>query len=292
VNLILFTSLSFLFQIKQSLNLKKKKNLENQHSNEHNCLDENFNKELEVFNQSWDQKIREYEENSRKMEEEMNVRHKNEMEALAKNLESAVSQNIKYPPEYLHLRRSEQNLSKQQRFKEAELVKQKRIQIEKDTMENAGKNKNDKFKGKLEKLAGKQLLEKQALRKKIEAGLDGLEKERKRGEENQVHKYRNRKLELGIQQKKEKLFSENENVMKKKTVTGKSPQKPQHLMKSTNEAFVAMNLNDKHSSISHKNENVDEVQSERENENQKEVANNENNEDNNNLSNDQLQQSV
>lgn len=168
-----------------------------------------------MYNSNWDAKNKEFEENSRKMEEEMNMRHKNDMENLAKHLESTSSNNIKYPPEYLHLRRSEMILSKQQRFKEAEFVKQKRIAIEKNENDKFKKANNDKFKGKLEKLAHKQFLEKQALRKKIEAGLDAMDKERKAGEEKFSHKYRNRMQELDLQQHQERLLNENENILKK-----------------------------------------------------------------------------
>jgi len=227
-------------QIKNTLRLKKKRNLEGQHSAEHGQLEENLQKESEIHGGKWEQKMKEFEENSRKMEEDMNLRHKNEMETLAKHLEAnANTNNVKYPPEYLHLRRSEMILSRQQRFKEAEFVKQKRIQIEKNEMEKHGKTNNNKFKGKLEKLAHKQLLEKQALRKKIESTLDAFEKERKLGEDNLQHKYRNRRQELLSQQHQERLLSENENLLKKKTTTGKFSGKPQRLMgkTSTGEGF-------------------------------------------------------
>ena len=202
-------------QIKSTLAIKKKRNLENQHFSEHNMLEENFNKENELHNSNWDIKNKQFEENSRKMEEEMNSRHKNEMETLAKHLESTLNSNVKYPPEYLHLRRSEINLSKQQRFKEAEYVKQKRLAIERTENENFKKTNNDKFKGKLEKLAHKQFLEKQALRKKIESGLDAMDKERKVGDDLLNNKYRNLRQDLNIQQHQEKLLNQNENILKK-----------------------------------------------------------------------------
>lgn len=202
-------------QIKKSLADKKKRNLEAQHAQEMELLNNNEVKEMEAYSNAWDDKIKQFEQSSRKSEEEMNIRHKTEMETLAKQLEANVSNNIKYPPEYLHLRRSEMNLSKQQRFKEAEYVKQKRIAIERSESEKFKKQNNDKFKTKLEKLAHKQFLEKQALRKKIEATMNELEKERKAGELKLSQKYVNRRNELEIQQKQEKILSENENLLKK-----------------------------------------------------------------------------
>ena len=94
------------------------------------------------------------------------------------------------------------------------------------------------------------------MRKKIEAGLDGLDKERKAGEDKVNHKYKNRRQELDLQQHQERLLNENDNMLKKSitaylikgTTTGKFPSKPQHLMmKSTTDGFSTNTINKKNS---------------------------------------------
>jgi len=229
-------------QIKATLNIKKKKNLQNQHSNEGNLLEENFAKEMEAHNANFEQKMKDFEDYSKRADNDINSRHKGEMEALAKHLEETATANIKYPPEYLNLRKSEQNLAQQQRFKEAEFVKQKRLALEKETVKRFAEHKNDKFKGKLEKLAHKQLLEKQALRKKIETTLEQIEKEKKQGEDNLMRIYNGRRQVLSNQQHQEKILNENENLLKKRVASGKYPRKAGHLMKTT-DAFVNSNAN-------------------------------------------------
>jgi len=56
--------------------------------------------------------------------------------------------------------------------------------------------------------------EKNALKMKIEAEYELLKKQRKTHFENLINKFKNRKFELELQQKQEKLLSENQNLMK------------------------------------------------------------------------------
>jgi len=189
------------------------------------ALEEKFLKEDEDLGQNWDSKIKEYEEKSHKMEEELDIRHKSEMEALVKSLEQSLTTNMKFPPEYLNLRRSEILLAKQQRFKEADFAKNKRLAIEKTEIEKFNKSKNNKCQGKLEKLAKKQNLEKNAMRKKIESTIEIMQKEKKHNSDNLFHKYRNTKQELELQQSQESLLINNDNLMKKRCTTGKMPNK-------------------------------------------------------------------
>ena len=155
--------------------------MEAQHENEMRALEEKYGKDNLDDDQEWSNKMREFEEKSRKMEEEMNFRHKSEMENLVKTLETSSPGNIKYPPEYLHLKRSEELLAKQQRFKEADFAKLKKLEIEKKEIEKYKIGKNNKFQGKIEKLASKQTLERNALKKKIETGIEIMQGEKKVG---------------------------------------------------------------------------------------------------------------
>ena len=83
----------------------------------------------------------------------------------------------------MHLKRSELLLAKGQRFKEADSAKKKSLEIEKIEMEKYKKEKNNKFQGKIEKLASKQTLERNALRKKIEIGIEIMQNDKKVGTE-------------------------------------------------------------------------------------------------------------
>ena len=142
-------------------------------------LDEKYFKDQEELTLMWDTKIKEFILKSQKMEEEMDSKHKIEMENFCKNLENTMNTTMKFPPEYHNLRRSEMLLAQQQRFKEADFAKQKRISIEKTQVQKFTKSKNTKVQAKIEKESNKQQLEKSALRKKIQNGKDLMEKEKK-----------------------------------------------------------------------------------------------------------------
>jgi len=214
------------------------------------------------------------------MEEDLEIKHKSEMEALVKSLEQSLTTNIKFPPECLNLRRSEQLLAKQQRFKEADFAKQKRLTIEKKGMEKFNKSKNNKCQGKLEKLAKKQNLEKNAMRKKIESSIEIMQKEKKQRSDNLFHKYRNTKQELELQQSQEALLTNNDNLMKKRCTTGKMPNKSAlnflgktHSAVEPSKMSVKMNSNNNYSPEKEVNQDIiNEKQHQ-----QEELSNHENN---------------
>jgi uncharacterized protein with gpF-like domain len=64
------------------------------------------------------------------------------------------------------------------------------------------------------KTAQKHLQEKTVLKKKIEIEYEVLKKEKEKTIENIVNKYKNRKLDLGLQHKQDWIFLENANLLK------------------------------------------------------------------------------
>ncbi len=64
------------------------------------------------------------------------------------------------------------------------------------------------------KTAQKHLIEKNSLKKKVEIEIEVMKKEKASGLETLVHKYKNRKFDLELQQKQEKLLNDNNNLFK------------------------------------------------------------------------------
>jgi hypothetical protein len=102
-------------ELKESLSGKKKKDLTSQHNAEMQNLEENYNKELFELNQEWDSRFGVFNEKARKMEEMLNEKHKQEMEALIASLDEKLPKQVKFSKEYLDLKQSEMNLVKQER---------------------------------------------------------------------------------------------------------------------------------------------------------------------------------
>lgn len=201
-------------QLKKTIAKKKKKELHLQHHNEMENLENSYKKEIEDFNGEWDVKFKEFEERSKMMEDSLNHKHAKEMEELYTFLEQKLPKNVKFSREYLELKGQEESLVKQQRFKEASLIKKKAENLEKTDTEGFNKTKTEKIKSQSVKTAHKHLVEKNSLKKKIEIEFEVMKKQRQEGLEQINHKFKNRKFDLEQQQKQEKLLSENNNVMK------------------------------------------------------------------------------
>jgi hypothetical protein len=177
-------------------------------------LELSYKREVDEYNAEWDSKFKEFEERSKALEESLNQKHAKETDELYSMLEQKLPKNVKFSREYLELKNQEENLVKQQRFKEALLIKRKSEALEKLDSERFSKGKSEKIKSESVKTANKHLLEKNALKKKIEIEFEVMKKQRQQGMEKINHKYKNRKFDLEVQQKQEKLLNENTNLMR------------------------------------------------------------------------------
>lgn len=186
-----------------------------QHSVEIEHLEQAYKEELDEFNLFWDDRFAKFEEKSKLEETNLNQRQSKEMDELYIYLEQKIPKNVKFSKTYIDLKSQEENMVKQQRFKEAALLKKKLEEIEKSDTEKFNKDKYEKIKAQSVKTANKHMIEKDALRKKVEIGYEVMKKERQQAMEKLLLKYKNRKNELDNQQKQELFYLENENILKK-----------------------------------------------------------------------------
>lgn len=102
-------------ELKGNMTGQKKKDLDFQHAQEMQNLEENFNKEIFELNQRWDLTFNDFGEKAKKTEENINIKHKAEMEELVQSLDAKLPRQVKFSREYLDLKQSEMNLVKQER---------------------------------------------------------------------------------------------------------------------------------------------------------------------------------
>lgn len=200
--------------MKQNLNGKKKVDLTNQHAYEMQNLEDNYNKEIDELNQKWDNLFLEFSDRARKIDEEMSVRHKAEMDELINILEAKLPKQIKFSREYLDLKQSEMNLVKQERYIEAHLVKTKCDALERSESEKHNKDRGEKFRNKTDQLNQKHNLERTALKQKLDTEYDMMRKQKEDESMKISLKFKNRKMDLELQQRQEKNLTENENMLK------------------------------------------------------------------------------
>ena len=102
-------------ELRKSLLLKRKKDLELQHYSEMENLEQAYTREVEEFNTDWETKFQELEERSKAYDEALRQKHTKEMDELYVYLEQKLPKNVKYSKQYLDLKNQEENLVKLQR---------------------------------------------------------------------------------------------------------------------------------------------------------------------------------
>jgi hypothetical protein len=169
---------------------------------------------MEELELRFENEFNELEGKSKLLEEKLNEKHQNEMEELYNFLDMKLPKIVKYSKKYLDLKNQELNLAKQQKYKEALLIKKQCESLDRLDTDKFNKEKTEKIKSQSIKTANKHLNEKNALRKKIEVELEVLKKKKIQMTNTLILKYKNRRSELELQQKAETHLSENKNKLK------------------------------------------------------------------------------
>jgi hypothetical protein len=94
---------------------QRKRDLDYQHMSELKTLEDNYNNELMRINEEFEKIFQNYSEQGKAAEENLNNRHRREMEELVDQLEQKLPKTIKFSKEYLDLKQSEANMVKQEK---------------------------------------------------------------------------------------------------------------------------------------------------------------------------------
>jgi len=209
-------------KVKETLKMKKSKYLDIKYQNESRSIEEKAKKDLVDFDNELEEKLSEFQLNAKKLISDLNIRQNYEITELNKQLEMSMVKSMKYSNNFLDLKKQQENLIKQQFFKEAHVITKKLQIMEKSEIEASSKARNDKIKSKTDKLASKHVLEKNSLLKKIKDEEGSLNKQREDVHEMVSQKYRNKIIEINSQHHQEKLMNDNENLYKLKNAAQQS----------------------------------------------------------------------
>jgi len=202
-------------ELRSALDIAKKRDLTSKHQAEMLSLKSLYQKEVEEIDERFNQKFLELENKSKEQEEKLNIKHQSEMEDLYNLLDAKLPKVVKYSKKYLDMKNQEQNLAKQQKYKDAELIKKKCEEIDKIDTDKFNKEKTEKIKSQSIKTANKHLNEKNALKKKLELEYDELKRDRQIATHTSMLRYNNKKAELENQQKMETQIVADKNKLKK-----------------------------------------------------------------------------
>lgn len=200
--------------LKSLIQEKKKKDLEYLQCTQLDNLEAEYKQEMERAASDWDMKIAEIEEKYQKGEEALNEKHMTEMDTMYTSLEQKLEQKFKYSKDYLELETQEHQLAKFLRYKEAIIVKkQKELQRQRD-IDKWNNEKNDKIKLEAIAKSNRHLIEKEAFKGKNEFELELLKKNKMDDIKKIQKKYQNKKLDLDIQMRIERMANDKSYISK------------------------------------------------------------------------------
>ena len=131
-------------------------------------------KEMSAFNQFWDQKIGEFEQEANNIELEMLERHKEEAKKVEEELRRVVPMKKKMSTNHLNYKRAFEALMKRKDYLEADKMKNLCHELEKEELTKAYQEKEQRIKFFLGQLEHRHKNELNVLHKRIGTGREEL----------------------------------------------------------------------------------------------------------------------
>eukprot|EP00741_Cyanophora_paradoxa_P008108 tig00001229_g7845.t1 len=161
--------------------------------------------EFQQFNQMWDKKMMEYEIKAQELEQAMRDRHAAEYAEFIEQLQMKPEHSPKFSKELLNLRRIQEVLAKQKEYADAHKVKLKADNLEAWELEKLRNQRDQKIANLISKFQSKQMMEMQALHKRVQTGREEQKKQRQLDLERLLQRYQNVKAELEAQHNIERI---------------------------------------------------------------------------------------
>eukprot|EP01017_Pseudomicrothorax_dubius_P038119 TRINITY_DN5672_c0_g1_i1.p1 TRINITY_DN5672_c0_g1~~TRINITY_DN5672_c0_g1_i1.p1 ORF type:complete len:309 (-),score=117.76 TRINITY_DN5672_c0_g1_i1:162-1088(-) len=206
-------------EFKKEANRKYKEQLRSRHAKERKEIEESHLEEFNKFNEFWDKKMLDFQEEAAKAENELLSRHQEELTKFAEELEKSLPDRPKDSSEILNLRRIEESLARQREYIEAHKVQQKCNSIVMEEIEKWNTIRDQKIRNQISQLVTKQSQELNAFRQRVTSNQDESNKMRTAELERLIQKYQNIRKEVENQHqmemiKVEKSIKTNGSVMR------------------------------------------------------------------------------
>ncbi|CAD8133990.1 unnamed protein product [Paramecium pentaurelia] len=192
-----------LAELKKELDSKNKVDVKDRHCSEKQEIEKAHLDEFNQFNTFWDQKMIEFDQEAQKVKEQTLQRHEDELRQFSEELENSIPIKPKDSAELLALRKTEEQLAKQENYMEAHLIQQKILAQERDELEKWTVGRQQKIRNLISQLRQKQINELNALTQRILSGQEEQRKIRSQELEKLLQKYQNVRKELESQQVQE-----------------------------------------------------------------------------------------
>lgn len=185
-----------LVELKKQLETERVEEAKARQIEERAQLEHEHIEEFKEFNNFWDKRMSEFDEQARTIEEQMILRHQEELERFTEELDIATPLKPKDTPELLNLKKIQQSLAKKKDYIEAHKVQQRCMKLEKEETDKWLVIREKKILNQRAQLEQKHINELSALRKRIMTGQDEQRKARSLELERLLQKYQNMRKEL------------------------------------------------------------------------------------------------
>jgi len=202
-----------LIELKKQLEMSKKEDIKGRQVYEKAQLEQEHIEEFREFNDYWDKKMADFNEQAQGVEEQTILRHQEEMERFLEELEKALPTKPKDSTELLNLKKIQLSLAKKTDYIEAHKIQQRCMKLEKEETDRYLVQREKKILNQKSQLEQKQINELNALRKRISTGQDEQRKARSLELERLLQKYQNMRKELEAQHQLELLRITSPNLM-------------------------------------------------------------------------------
>lgn len=150
---------------------RRRQTHENQHREEVLNISEAHMHEMQDFEKSWDERHDEYERHAQNLMDVLAGRHQSELEVMIKKLEATVTPvSPKWSRDLLNLRKIQETLAKQKKYKEASEAQREASALEAKELALWEATRNAKIKKLMAQQEKKNELEMEGLRKRIASG--------------------------------------------------------------------------------------------------------------------------
>jgi len=188
-------------QLQKQVEQKRIEDMKSEQLTERLGVEEAHMKELQEFNQHWDQKASEFEQHAESLQLQLKDRHEQEFAQARQKFEEKTAPRERWSRELLNLWKIQETLAKMKKYAEAAKMKaQAEMQKEKEKALWDAKRR-ERIRALEEKLKEKQILEYQGLTKRIVSGREEQKQARKLELERLLQRYHNVKSQLESQHK-------------------------------------------------------------------------------------------
>ncbi|CAD8187907.1 unnamed protein product [Paramecium pentaurelia] len=222
-------------ELTKTLDFQYKHEVADRHQDEKQLIDKAHFDEFNQFNIFWDEKLKQFDSEANNAKDEILSRHQIELTSFLEELDITIPLKPKDSAQLLKLRKTEEQLAKLENYKEAHMIQQRILYLEKEEFNKWNHTRQNKIRNLIQQLRQKQIIELNALQQRILSVQEELSKNKSQELQKMLSKYQHVRKGLENQQNQEinrlEKSIKNQSIMSKMNSQMKKPQDENYNLK-------------------------------------------------------------